>query len=374
MGDGKSGGASGASGASAASCVPSWLHEAWIRRLRWHYDGYNADFAGRALRPPVILIVSAPERLGEWNGAVRTLSISERHILEHPWESVLETLRHEMAHQYVQEVLRAQGPPHGDAWASACRILRAEPSAKASREKLGRIDESSAERDKMLTRVKELLALAGSPNEHEAANAMRMAQKYLLKYNLDIRELGPSRCYATRSLGKCQAKFQEYEYALANILQDHFFVLVIYTWSYDPFSDKRGRILQISGTPENLDIAEYVYHYVMNLAEPLWKAHRKANRDHAGTRLQYFAGLLRGFQAKLDDQTKEISREQGLVWLGDPQLKDYYRYHYPRVRGGSMVGVSRGEGYAAGLRDGREITIRRGVGEGAGNRGRLIEG
>jgi hypothetical protein len=352
--------------------VPPELERAWIRALRWHYEFFNYAYVRRALRKPIFQIGRSSERLGEWAGRTRTITIAARHILQHTWECVLDTLRHEMAHQYAEEVLRARERPHGNAWEEACRLLRVAPAARASPSELENLAASKAERDRMLQRVKELLALATSPNEHEAESAMRMAHKYLLKYNLDVRELGPATRYETRALGKCQTRFQEYEYVLAGILQDHFFVEVIFTWSYLAQEDRRGRILQISGTPENLDIAEYVHEYVLGLADPLWRAHKKSLGPRAGTRLQYLAGLLRGFQEKLDAQKQQLSTEQGLVWLGDSALKAYFRHVHPRVRSSGVYGVERGEGYAAGMRDGREITLKKGVRGGGGSAGRLL--
>ncbi|MBI4602724.1 MAG: DUF2786 domain-containing protein [Planctomycetes bacterium] len=351
-----------------------FLQSAWIRRLRWHYDSYNYDYAGKRLKPPILRIGDSRDRLGEWDARTRAITISAHHILSHPWDTVLDTLRHEMAHQYVEEVLGLPGaPPHGEPFQRACRILRAEPSPAAAPGSLGRLDESSEERDKILSRVKELLALAGSPNEHEAANAMRMANKYLLKYNLDLAELERERRFGTRRLGSSSARIQEYEYTLGHILQDHFFVMVIWTNSYDPLRNMPGRVLEISGTPENLDVAEYVYRYVMDLREPLWREHCRS-REARGTRIQYLAGLLRGLQQKLDAQRKELKEDLGLVWLGDPALKEHYRYLYPRVSSIGLSGVRRSDGFHAGVSDGREITIHRGVEGAAVNRGTLLPG
>lgn len=357
--------------------VPPWLQEAWIHRLVWFFSLYNENYLGSRLKTPLFRIATTASKLGEWSPQTRCITISERHILDHPWDSVLQTLRHEMAHQYVDEVLRVPGaPPHGEDFQRACQLLRCDPHRATTPEELGRIDESAAERDKILRRVKELLALASSPNEHEAANAMRMANKYLLKYNLDLEGLEQTRRYATRHLGNCSARIQEYEYTLGSILQDHFFVYVIWTFSYDPLTDKPGRVLQICGCPENLEIAEYVYSYVMNLTEPLWQAYRRsqARQKTSCTKLQYLAGLLRGFQDKLNRQKAELKEEHGLVWLGDAGLRDYYRYVNPRVRSISSYGVQRNRGYADGFTDGKKINVHRGLRGSASSRGRLLPG
>jgi len=166
---------------------------------------------------------------------------------------------------------------------------------------------------------------------------------------------------------------QEYEYTLAHILQEHFFVCVIWTNSYDPLRNVPGRRLEISGTPENIEIAEYVYNYVVSLSKHLWSAHRRECRESGGTKLQYLAGLLHGLHEKLDSQRRQLKEEQGLVWLGDTALKEYFRYLYPRTTTVGGSGVTRGERYEAGIEDGRKISIHKGIGGAAQTRGRLLE-
>ncbi len=352
---------------------PEWLQGAWIRQLRWQYDLYNEQYLGGRLQPPVFRLGSSTTKLGEWNSLNHTMTIGLHHILEHPWEAVLDTLRHEMAHQYVDDVLQlTHAPPHSEPFVKACRLLRCNPSPAAASGALGNVNRSSAERDKILVRIKELLALAGSPNEHEAANAMRMAHRYLLKYNLNLAQLEGRSSYGVRHLGKCSARIQEYRYVLSSILQDQFFVLAIWTFSYDPLRNVNGRMLQISGTSENLEMAEYVYNYVINLCESLWQQRRQSSNNRSGTKFQYLAGLLRGLQEKLDRQNQQLKEEHGLVWLGDPELKKYFGELHPRTRSVAAGGVSRGSEYRDGVRDGRKINIRRGVTTNSRNRGRLL--
>jgi hypothetical protein len=359
----------------AGFAIPPSLQQAWILQLHTDHAFYNWVYVRRRLSIPVIRIGSAADRLGEWNTAARTITIAERHVLSHPWESVRDTLRHEMAHQYVSEILGLpDAPPHGEPFREACRVLRVEPQATAGGQALGSLEASAAERDRILARVKDLLALATSPNEHEAASAMRMAHKYLLQYNLDLSAAAAPRHYERKHLGKLASRIQEHEYALAAILQRHFFVLVLWTSSYDALTARSGRILEILGTPENLEMAEYVYHYLRNVGEHLWRVQRAAPGWRGGTKLQYLAGLMRGFQEKLDAQARELKEERGLVWLGDAALKDRWKHLNPRVCAAGGYGVERGSGFEAGRADGRNLTIHRGIGGGAANRGKLLPG
>src|SRR5687768_14795632 len=74
-----------------------------------------------ALRPPVVAYADAETRLGEWRPATRTMAISPVLVEEQPWGVVVEVLKHEMAHQYVSEVLQVfDEPPHGPAFRRTC--------------------------------------------------------------------------------------------------------------------------------------------------------------------------------------------------------------------------------------------------------------
>ena len=357
---------------------PEALERSWLKRLAWHFDHVNYQYLGCALKRPLFILGDSKKKLGSWDGNRRTLMISRHHILSHDWETVVDTLRHEMAHQYVQEHLGlGAAAPHGREFRDACELLRCDPAAKADAATLRKLEDSPSEKDRNLGRIKELLALAGSPNEHEAATAMRLAQKYLLKYNLDLEDLSATRNYEFLYLGDCASRVQEYQYVLSNILQEYFFVLAIWTYSYDPRRDKPGKRLQICGTKQNLEIASYVYDYVMGAARPLWDAHKAATatkKKLRGTRLQYLAGLLQGLKQKLERQKGSLEREQGLIWVGDTRLGEYYRHLNPRIRNVSGSGVARSRGYADGMRDGRKLNIRRGVGGRNRKGGGLIEG
>jgi len=351
------------------------LHEAWIRQLQQEHWHLNTIYAGRKLKLPLFRIGRHMTRLGEWDPLVRTITIAEKHILSNPWTDVIATLKHEMAHQFVSEVMGVpQAAPHGPEFQKACAIFRIDSAASARPGELGSIDESGDERDRMLARVRDLLRLATSPNEHEAASAMRMAHKYLLKYNLDLAQLDRRLRYETRFLGKVSGRVQEWEYVLANILQEHFFVDVIHFASYDALANKHGTVLEVTGTRENLDGAEYAYHFVRNNAERLWLEHRRGHPRTGGTKLQYLAGLLRGFNRKLAEEKKGFEEERGLVWKGDPGLVEHRLYLHPRLRKISVGGVSRGDSFRAGEQDGRKMTIHGGVEARSESRGRLLPG
>ena len=109
---------------------------------------------------------------------------------------------------------------------------------------------------------RQLLALAESSNVHEAQAATSLAQKLMLKYNLDSAALGTRHGYGFRHLGVPSGRIIESERLLSVLLGEHFFVEVIWVPVYRPFEKKRGQVLEICGTPPNLEMASYVHAFL----------------------------------------------------------------------------------------------------------------
>ncbi len=339
------------------------LRVAWNRKLTHWWGYYNQEYLSEALKPPLIRIGRGDGMLGRWDGTLRTLTISEVHIERDPWLSVMETLRHEMAHQYVQEVLKVEDEgPHGAAFKEACHQLRCSPRAQATGEELKGVDDAGEE--KVLRVLKKVLSLADSPNEHEAQVAVQKARHLLVKYNIDLVELDEARRFDTCCLGQVKGRRASYELWLASILNTFFFVEVIWAHSYDALRDRMGSVLQIFGTPANLEMAEYVYTYLLHLLDRFWEEYKAANGLRANReRQRFFAGMLEGFYRKLDAQEKTIQETQALVWKGDSRLREYYRYLNPRVQTRYGGGVAQTRVYQDGVREGGRVRIHRPVGE-----------
>jgi hypothetical protein len=91
------------------------------------------------------------------------------------------------------------------------------------------------------------------------------------------------------------------------------------------------------------------------------------NRD----RRTYLAGVMTGFSDKLSQQAI-AHREQGLVWLKDADLGDYFRRRHPHVRHVRYAGRQKNDAYARGRDAGRRIVLRKGLDAPAVARGHLL--
>jgi len=344
------------------------LIAALLRELANTWREINGNhFRGR-MRPPAFVLSDVGSRLGQWNGATRTLSIDRGLVLERPWSVVREVLKHEIAHQFVDEVLRVRDQAaHGPAFLDVCRRFGIDAAATGLPVAPAGGEDGSA----VLRRITRLLALAESPNVHEAEAAMKAAQRLMLKHNIDARVAAAREGYAFVQLGVPRRRVEAAEHVLAGILSRHFFVESIWVPSYLPAEGRGGRVLELCGTVSNLQVASYVHGFLLETAARLWREHkRKHGIESDQERRRFQAGVMSGFAEKLKSSAKENQRE-GLVWVGDPDLDRYLEQRYPRRVGGGSVGIRLTQAYEHGRAAGRQIVLHKPVAE-TRVRGRLL--
>jgi hypothetical protein len=125
-------------------------------------------------------------------------------------------------------------------------------------------------------------------------------------------------------------------------------------------------VLELCGTPANLDVAVYVHGFLMATGERLWRAHKQAAGIQSDReRRRFIAGVMIGFDEKLDAGARQ-SRQEGLVVHADAQREDYLRRRYPRrtSRGGSTIEQT--PAYQQGRAAGRKIVLSRPFSTGPG--------
>jgi len=348
--------------ADAAARLTLELEAAALRAVRATYSDLNDTFFKGRLRRPTLELADTTARLGRWMRESRRLELARVLLVRHGWGVLVEVLKHEMAHQYTDEVLGALDEgAHGPTFRKVCEERGFDARAA------GVPESAAAPHAPILDRVAKLLALAESSNEHEAQAAMNAAQRLMLKHNLEEISVGRTQALGYRHLGVPTGRVSEAERILANILSEHFFVDAIWVPVWRPREAKRGSVLEICGRLENLEMAEYVYSFLLQTAARLWLEHKKSlgireNRD----RRAYVAGVVAGFRQELEEQQRRNAKE-GLVWVGDPEVGDYFHHRHPRVRWTRHVSSRGTSAHEHGVAAGRRIVLHRGIRQGPSN-------
>ena len=342
--------------------LSDWLEALLVGNLVDEWDRINWALFASKLSRPIFELTQSTALLGSWRAHDRTLSLAREAVLRRPWAETIETLKHEVAHQFVDEILGGDTSPHGPKFRQVCdargidgRATSAGPSPVDPSEPTPQM--------RVVARVQKLLALAESSNQNEAELAAATAQRIMLKYNLDLQQAGASavtEC-APMWLGEPTGRIQPHQRAMARLLLEHFFVQVIWISVYRPLEGTRGSVLEVCGRPENLAMAEYVHHFVLRTIERLWKAHKRSHRvDSDRGRRSFLAGAVAGLSQKLRAQ-RNVAKLEGLVWVGDAQVQAYYRRRYPRtIKVGGRASGDRAA-YSEGMSAGQTIVLSRPV-------------
>ncbi|MET0386817.1 MAG: DUF2786 domain-containing protein, partial [Polyangiales bacterium] len=271
-----------------------------LHALAREYADINWAFFGSRLLPLPLSFSDHASFLGRYTGDPRRIELSLTLVRTQPWGSVVEVLKHEMAHQFVAEVLGEHDETsHGPSFRRVCERLGID--ARAS----GLPDNHVDPRSPILERIRKLFALAQSPNQHEAESAMRLAHRLMLRHNIDhadadALDANAKGGYGFRHIGRSTGRISEAESVLAGLLGEFFFVQPIWVSIYRVEDYKRVSVLEITGRPENLAMAEYVHGFLLRASESLWREHKQKHKlARNADRRAFLAGVMRGFAEKL---------------------------------------------------------------------------
>jgi hypothetical protein len=346
------------------------------------------------LAVPAFRIIDSKTLLGSWSPVTRTISMSSFLIHEYSWDAVINVLKHEMAHQYVHEILgREAEKPHGPAFSEACEkfgILYPFNTATGDTPKVftdTMQQDSDPEYNNRISKVRKMLSLAGSANKHEAAAAMSKANSFICKYNLErLDRVEPSQySYEIKNTGK--KRLNIIVRRVASLLMDYFYVDIVYSELFDAGKAEYYKTIELLGSMENVSFASHVYDFLMQRVDFLWENYKRDSKTPGKLRKTYILGLLQGFCEKLEKEEKKQSISpkvfadscnyktiSALVIAKDPGLSKFVASRFPRLRKVQydVPGIYCTNTYAAGKTEGKNITIHKTVKREDGNLGRLL--
>ena len=199
--------------------------------------------------------------LGLFRPDDRSIIISEELVSEGTKEDIRNIFLHELAH--AVDWLLNNGNGHGASFHECCRMLGLSPGFSRSRVSLS-IRERSSRREK----IRKLMALSSSPFENEAAEAIRKAQKLMLEGNMEVSDREKIHTAELFSAGRLPFWAKELSsYAGSS---SGAFVLTL--------SKPESRTIMLHGSVEEVELAIYIFDYVVSAAEREIKAQRKSGK------------------------------------------------------------------------------------------------
>ena len=334
------------------------------------------------LKRPTIDLSTASSYWGSYDPTKRQINLNILLIEQHPWQTVLEILKHEMAHQIVYEHFQVDDSGHGHSFQKAADMIGLTPWGRRAGGSIQQPIEQHQIDHPYAEKVKKLLQLSKSHcNEHEALLAMQRARALCLKYGLDADSLEqgsrsePSLQFSV--LYPKRKRLERYHAVIASILQEHFLVDVIFSSSYDAEDFCSYKTIELFGSSSNVRIAVYVYHFILNQLPLLWQSYEQTHRVAKRHRLAYYMGILQGFENQLGEaqESKQPETDESVLSSAKSKtlpntmqqridvyrkkLDDFLRKRHPRLqsRRWSHSGYDRSH-YENGVRRGRELSLK----------------
>ena len=163
---------------------------------------------------------------------------------------------------------------------------------------------------------------------------LEKAHELIAKYNVDHLDQGPDDDLISVFVGQPALRHPKEAYFLANLIQDFYFVRGLWICAYVRGKGKMGRVLEISGSIENIKLASYVYDFIRHYIDSQWSLYNKTKEFNRYRKSDFAVGVIEGFRSKLTSYTHQHNKIKTylvVVRKTDSLLAQYFRYKYPHT-------------------------------------------
>lgn len=309
------------------------------------------------LYPLNIVVFEDLSRLGYFDSRTYELGLSKKLMYQAKDEVLKNIIRHELAH-FMCYLLYGPRVLHGEEFHNLCKSFRWGPEVYGAyanidleNSKIESVDEKT---EKLLARLKKLLALASSDNIHERELATLKANQLLLEHNLDSAKLSRSdedTVYVKRVLEASRKNSKHV--AIYEILKT-FFVSPVFNHGKSIF------YLEVIGDKTSVELAEYVAHFLDLELDFIWKETQKENPKLKGlaSKNSFFIGVAKGYVEKIGKQKSTLATGSDLVAL-EKNIQKNLRIVYPRIGHSSLSeGKHNADAHSAGMVKGSNLSIK----------------
>lgn len=207
----------------------------------------------------------------------------------------------------------------------------------------------------VILKIKKLLALGESSNEHEAKLAMLKAQELLAKHKISLKEMNE---YQEVNVveGKTNVTFTKAKWKgrLAKVIADNF-------GCYYFFRTRRNNTVMFIGKDEDVTVCRIVIEYAIDSINSVVKRlryeYRRDGYSTKGLENDYALGFIKGLENAFEKQKQE-NQEWGLILVKDKEVTDAYeKKEFTRKISINSKFQGFDEVYSQGIKDGEKFSI-----------------
>lgn len=216
--------------------------------------------------------------------------------------------------------------------------------------------------EKIIDQIKKLLRMKRGGTAAEVESALSIALKLASKYGIDINSVDPNDESKTDPiteenisiLSRIQAE-RKYAAMIAQRFFNVRLLLISNILELTSFSKKSA--IRFIGTKSDIEIAKYVYNFLVKHFQREWNTKRGRLRN----RESFMFGMYQGLYYKLYDQEPKTPATPGLVLFRD-RLQKYIDEKHPNIKSKSVDPKSKADAALhRGFEAGQETNIRKAV-------------
>ena len=309
--------------------------------------------------PLNIVVFEDNSRLGYFDGRTYELGLSKKLMYLAKDHVLKNVIRHELAH-FIAHIMFGGKVMHGLEFKEICRQYKWDDEVELAYANIvleNDAIEGDLKTEKLLVRLKKLLALSSSDNIHEAEAATLKANQLLLEHNLDLTKnisTEEETVYVKRVIESTRK--QTKHVAIYEILRT-FYVSPVFNHGKGIF------YLEVIGDKTSVELAEYVANFLDRELDSLWMAAKKNNPEFksVAAKNSFFRGVARGYVEKIEAQKRTSANSTDLVLI-EKNLSRKLSIVYSRIGHSSLSGgLNHSSANAAGVESGRNLSIRPGL-------------
>jgi len=219
------------------------------------------------------------------------------------------------------------------------------------------------------SKIRKLFALATSPNQHEAENALAMAQKLLIQNNLkaeDIQTYEQKRQKFTKDpFGEDYEREPMWFGSAQNILELAFKVKFIR--SRIAVVKKLRKVstfrTTIVGDSLAIELAKESYEFLSLIMPMWWNAHRRKTNAPLSDRSMFFIGISAGFKQRFEEEQKLLTQQECFaLQLVEDIATEGVKHYYPNLKYRQVKKLAGSqESFNAGYENGKNLNLDREV-------------
>ena len=320
------------------------------------FTGPHHFLWGHYTYPLEIVVFEDTHQLGFFDSTRNSIGINKVLMYKVDDEALRNIIRHELAH-YLVFIIYGDVPSHGKEFHHICaRFGWGQEVFKAYTDLSAYKGQNSHQKHKkILEKIKKVLALSSSSNPHESQLATVKANELLLRYNLqyDTFDADEDTCLkrvltATRRNAKITCIYD---------ILETFFVQPVLNTGGGTF------YLEVLGRRSNVELAEYVAHFLDHELDHLWQKHRQLHPHLKGITMKnsFFRGLSEGYLQKINS-THHQSFSTNELMIVKQGLQKHINAVYGRLSK-TRTTYSKTDTYSKNLGKsaGQNLSIRKGI-------------